>query len=254
MHPNPVDQAPPGAPQCRRAFDGLTARLRRALVRDHRHPGTERDVRRDPGDHLLGGAPRCSPWSGTQQVSTSRWCSSHSASARCSSDRSSRTTRSKFVGAVYLVWIGVQTIRHRRGLAEVTDAVEIRRHRSILFDGFVVGLANPKTIVFFAAILPQYVRTDGTPAALQMAVLGVIFVLVALASDSMWALATGTARSWLTGSPRRLERLTGVGGLRDRRARREPRPQQTIDLIAHSVGATCRPRRPSVSPLRVVDR
>jgi threonine/homoserine/homoserine lactone efflux protein len=116
-------------------------------------------------------------------------------------------------GALYLVWLGVQTFRRRRELAQVDDATELQPHRSILLDGFVVGAANPKTIVFFAAVLPQYVRPDGAPAALQMAVLGLIFVAVALASDSVWGLAAGTARSWFARSPRRLERLGGAGGL-----------------------------------------
>jgi threonine/homoserine/homoserine lactone efflux protein len=119
----------------------------------------------------------------------------------------------KFVGALYLVWIGVQTFRHRRQLARVADATEIQPHRSILLDGFVVGASNPKTIVFFAAVLPQYVRPDAAPAPLQMAVLGLVFVAVALVSDSVWGLAAGTARSWFARSPRRLEHLTGAGGL-----------------------------------------
>ncbi len=119
----------------------------------------------------------------------------------------------KFVGAIYLVSSGIQTFRRRRELAQVDDATELQPHRSILLDGFVVGVANPKTIVFFAAVLPQYVRPDGAPAALQMAVLGLIFVVVALASDSVWGLAAGTARSWFARSPRRLERLGGAGGL-----------------------------------------
>lgn len=76
---------------------------------------------------------------------------------------------------------------------------------------FVVGFANPKSIVFFAAILPQYVGSEGAPAAVQMALLGVIFVLVALATDSVWGIAAGTARKWFADSPRRLERL-GVAG------------------------------------------
>ena len=118
-----------------------------------------------------------------------------------------------FVAAWYLVWLGVQTFRRRRELAQVDDATELQPHRSILLDGFVVGMANPKTIVFFAAVLPQYVRADGAPAALQMAVLGLIFVAVALASDSVWGLAAGTARGWFARSPRRLERLGGAGGL-----------------------------------------
>jgi threonine/homoserine/homoserine lactone efflux protein len=119
----------------------------------------------------------------------------------------------KFVGALYLVWLGIQTFRRRRELAQVTDVTEIRPHRSILLDGFVVGISNPKTIVFFAAVLPQYVRADAAPAALQMAVLGLVFAAVALASDSVWGLAAGTARSWFARSPRRLGRLGGAGGL-----------------------------------------
>jgi threonine/homoserine/homoserine lactone efflux protein len=119
----------------------------------------------------------------------------------------------KFVGALYLVWLGVQTLRRRRDLAQVVDATEIRPHRSILLDGFIVGVSNPKTIVFFAAVLPQYVSADGAGAAVQMAVLGLVFAAVALVSDSVWGLTAGTARLWFARSPRRLERLGGAGGL-----------------------------------------
>jgi threonine/homoserine/homoserine lactone efflux protein len=119
----------------------------------------------------------------------------------------------KFVGALYLVWLGIQTFRRRRELAGVADATEIQPHASILLDGFIVGISNPKTVVFFAAVLPQYVLPEGAPAGLQMALLGLVFVAVALVSDSMWGLAAGTARSWFARSPRRLERLGGAGGL-----------------------------------------
>jgi threonine/homoserine/homoserine lactone efflux protein len=119
----------------------------------------------------------------------------------------------KFAGALYLVWLGVQTFRRRRDLAGVADATELQAHRSIVLDGFVVGLANPKTVVFFAAVLPQYVTNGGAPASVQMAVLGLVFVAVALVSDSVWGLAAGTARSWFARSPRRLEQLAGAGGL-----------------------------------------
>lgn len=119
----------------------------------------------------------------------------------------------KFVGAVYLVWLGIQTFRRRRELAHVVDATEIQPHRSLLIDGFIVGIANPKTVVFFAAVLPQYVRADGAPAGVQMAVLGLVFMAVALASDSVWGIAAGTARTWFARSPGRLEQLGGAGGL-----------------------------------------
>lgn len=124
-------------------------------------------------------------------------------------------TAVKLIGAGYLVWIGVQAILHRRENARLSLAVDDAdavTHRSLLVDGFVVGVANPKTIVFFAAILPQFVHSDGAPAGVQMLVLGLIFAVIALASDSVWGLAAGTVRQWFVQSPRRLEFVGALGG------------------------------------------
>jgi threonine/homoserine/homoserine lactone efflux protein len=119
----------------------------------------------------------------------------------------------KFVGAAYLVYLGVQAIRHRRRSAMATDLALVPKSSwRLVRDGFVVGVANPKVIVFFAAILPQFVDEGGAPAGLQMAVLGLIFVGIALVSDSTWGLMSGTARQWFAGRPRRIERLSAFGG------------------------------------------
>ena len=121
----------------------------------------------------------------------------------------------KLAGAGYLVWLGVQAIRHRRDVDAPARDPEVARPGStlsVIRDGFIIGIANPKAIVFFAAILPQYVNPDGAPPQLQMLALGVVFVAVALISDSAWAFAAGTARNWFAGSPRRLGRLSAVGG------------------------------------------
>ena len=126
-------------------------------------------------------------------------------------------TAIKLIGAVYLVWLGVQAIVHRRANAALSTAIDaagaISTHRSLFVDGFVVGVANPKTIVFFAAILPQFVQAGGAPAGVQMLALGVIFAVIALASDSVWGLAAGTARTWFVRSPRRLEAVGAAGGV-----------------------------------------
>jgi threonine/homoserine/homoserine lactone efflux protein len=120
----------------------------------------------------------------------------------------------KLVGAAYLVVLGIRAIRHRHRLAEVVDAaVAPRSARRILREGFVVGVTNPKVIVFFAAILPQFVDNDLGHPAVQMLVLGLIFVAIALVSDSMWGLAAGTARVWLGRSPRRLAAIGGTSGV-----------------------------------------
>jgi threonine/homoserine/homoserine lactone efflux protein len=120
----------------------------------------------------------------------------------------------KVVGACYLVYLGLSAIRHRRRLSEalIGDAAPVSLRR-IVADGFVVGITNPKVFVFFAAVLPQYVNPEGGPAAIQMAVFALLFALIALASDSVWGLAAGSASAWFGRSPRRLEAIGGIGGL-----------------------------------------
>jgi threonine/homoserine/homoserine lactone efflux protein len=123
-------------------------------------------------------------------------------------------TTVKLVGAAYLVWLGVRTFRRRRSLAAaLTGPIEQRSDSRILREGFVVGLTNPKAAVFFAAILPQFTEPSAGHVPLQMLALGVVFILIALVLDGIWALAAGTAREKLAASPKRLEAIGGAGGV-----------------------------------------
>ena len=120
----------------------------------------------------------------------------------------------KLAGAAYLVYLGVQALRHRRDLASALNAqVESKTARRIFLDALVVGAANPKAVVFFAAMLPQFVDRASHHVPVQMMSLGAVFFLVALISDGTWALAAGAARTWLSAQPRRLELVGGAGGL-----------------------------------------
>jgi threonine/homoserine/homoserine lactone efflux protein len=120
----------------------------------------------------------------------------------------------KLAGAAYLFFLGVRTIRERKALRRVLDQPVARYGQgTILRQGFVVGLTNPKTTVFFAAILPQFVVPSAGNVQLQMLVLGLVFVVIALVSDSAWGLAAGRARSWFERSPRRLEAAGTAGGV-----------------------------------------
>jgi threonine/homoserine/homoserine lactone efflux protein len=120
----------------------------------------------------------------------------------------------RLAGAAYLIFLGVQAIRHRRSLAAVLDGTTPPAGtRRMLRDGFVVGLTNPKAIVFFVAVLPQFVDRAAGHVPLQLLMLGAIFVAIALVSDGMWALLAGTARSWFTRSPRRLALIGATSGL-----------------------------------------
>ena len=121
----------------------------------------------------------------------------------------------KWFGAAYLVLLGIRKIRDRKALAAALGAGALapRSLRTTLREGFVVGATNPKGILIFTAILPQFVDRSSGHATVQLLLLGVICITIALLSDSMWALGSGTARSWLGRSPARLERLSATGGL-----------------------------------------
>ena len=119
-----------------------------------------------------------------------------------------------FVGAAYLVYLCVQAIRHGHNHTRLAATVSKRRSvLRLLREGFFVGVSNPQTIVFFLAILPQFVSYRIGAIPLQMAILGLIFFAMALVVDSMWALATGTAQAWFAPKPQRLSNISAGWGV-----------------------------------------
>lgn len=120
----------------------------------------------------------------------------------------------KLAGAAYLVYLGVQAVRHRRSLQGTLDArAEPRKTAGLLWDAFVVGVANPKGAIILSAVLPQFIDRSAGHLPIHMLTLGATFVVVSLAANLIWALGAGVARSWFTRSPRRLEAVGGAGGM-----------------------------------------
>ena len=97
----------------------------------------------------------------------------------------------KFAGALYLVWLGVQALRSPRPRDTAAEAPAPAAPARVFRDGFLVALLNPKTTIFFAAFLPQFMATT-TPTITQTLALAVTFIAVAGVSDSMYALAAGS--------------------------------------------------------------
>lgn len=118
----------------------------------------------------------------------------------------------QIAGGLYLVWLGIGAWRHRTAHAnEMLNAGEVAPSlRRTIREGFMVGLLNPKSFVFFAAIFPQFVDRSRNVVS-QMLVLSVIFVFIAFVSDSTWGILAGTARGWLASSPGRLVILRSIG-------------------------------------------
>jgi len=123
-------------------------------------------------------------------------------------------TAVRLAGAVYLVWLGIQAFRHRNSLAEVLDGGaaprgDVRAAR----EGLVVGITNPKAVILFAAVLPQFVDRPAGHVPVQMLILSAIVIVIGLVSDSCWGLTASIVRSWFARSPRRLGLVGGAGGL-----------------------------------------
>lgn len=118
-------------------------------------------------------------------------------------------------GGLYLIYLGIDAIRQRAVHAsDMTNQGPIGpTPMQSIRDGFWVGVLNPKAIVFFAAVLPQFVDINGGKVTTQLLFLGLTFCVLAFISDSTWGLLAGTARAWLAKSNSRLELLRTVGGV-----------------------------------------
>jgi threonine/homoserine/homoserine lactone efflux protein len=121
-------------------------------------------------------------------------------------------TALKIAGALVLVWLGIQSIRHRRNFGE-TELDPVRPSATtIVRESVIVGLTNPKTIVFFVAALPQAVVPGGAVPAVQMILLGAVFLAMGTVGDSIYAVAAGTARDWFASNRRRIAAVRAAGG------------------------------------------
>ncbi|MEO0544345.1 MAG: LysE family translocator [Pseudomonadota bacterium] len=122
----------------------------------------------------------------------------------------------KLVGALYLIWLGLQLWRANGSLADVDDAKRpVRSMSGYFWQGFFVIWSNPKALFFFGAFIPQFVDPSGS-LVVQTLVLGGIFMLCATLFDGLYALAAGSAGGWLSRNKiRLLERVSGtalIGG------------------------------------------
>jgi threonine/homoserine/homoserine lactone efflux protein len=95
----------------------------------------------------------------------------------------------KYAGAAYLIYLGVQALRagRRPEAAGVGQAQAVH----VLRDGFLVALLNPKTALFFAAFLPQFMTPEAATIP-QAVLLGGLFVLIAMCTDAVYALAAAS--------------------------------------------------------------
>ncbi|HET6855900.1 MAG TPA: LysE family translocator [Streptomyces sp.] len=122
----------------------------------------------------------------------------------------------KLAGAAYLVYLGAHAFRHRKDFKMASAATPGAQHargdvRTVM-DGVAVGVTNPKGIIFFAAVLPQFVDHAAGQLPAQMLLLGLVPITIGLVTDTLWGLGAVAARGWFARSERRLSMIGGAGG------------------------------------------
>ncbi len=119
------------------------------------------------------------------------------------------------LGGLYLIYLGVQALRHRRAHVDAMLTVDEAKPSParIIREGFMVGVLNPKGLVFFAAVFPQFIDPDGGPVTIQLLIFGAIFAVLCILLDGTWGLIVGSSRDWFVNSDGRLLTLRIIGGL-----------------------------------------
>ena len=130
-------------------------------------------------------------------------------------------TALRFVGSAYLIWLGIDMIRGAKADAQVTldvEKVEQKPFSSIIWQGIIVEVLNPKTVLFFALFLPPFINAgdiQGTDAnvTMQLLVLGALVPLTAIPSDLVVAFMGGTMAKVINREKAMRERMAWAGGL-----------------------------------------
>lgn len=120
----------------------------------------------------------------------------------------------QWFGGSYLIYLGYQAIKSSTAHAEEMSKIQKDKPSTLktISEGFWVGALNPKSVVFFAAILPQFTDRARGHMTSQLLLLGIIFAIMAFLSDSSWGILAGTLRKWLATDVKRLVRLRVGGG------------------------------------------
>lgn len=119
------------------------------------------------------------------------------------------------LGGIYLIHLGIDAYRHRHEHAD--DMIKIEEVKpsnfQILRQGFTVGALNPKALVFFSAVFPQFVDAESGSITIQLLVFGIIFAVLSFLLDGMWGLLVGSSRDWFVTSKNRLVVLRVIGAV-----------------------------------------
>lgn len=119
----------------------------------------------------------------------------------------------RWIGAAYLIWLGIKAWRTRTQEAAGDASIGARAPkpmRTVVLQGFLIAITNPKAILFYIAFLPQFLDPH-RPAAPQLLLMSATMIVMALISDSGYALLAARARGWFV-TPRRRRLQSRISG------------------------------------------
>jgi threonine/homoserine/homoserine lactone efflux protein len=121
----------------------------------------------------------------------------------------------QILGGLYLIHLGISAYRYRREHAD--DMIKVEEFRpsylQTLRQGFTVGALNPKALVFFSAVFPQFVDSEVGSITFQLLIFGLIFAVLSFVLDGTWGLLVGSSRDWFVTSKNRLIYLRTIGAV-----------------------------------------
>ncbi|CAB4344385.1 MAG: LysE family translocator [Actinobacteria bacterium] len=117
-------------------------------------------------------------------------------------------------GGLYLIYLGIDALRHRvQHASDMVDVEEVKpKYARVIREGFMVGVLNPKALVFFSSVFPQFVDSKAGSITTQLLMFGLIFSLLSMSLDGMWGILVGSSREWFANSQSRLLFLRTIGG------------------------------------------
>lgn len=118
----------------------------------------------------------------------------------------------QIIGAVYLGYLGIQTIRSRGDRIQVNESITFTPLPKLAKEGYFVGFSNPKVVVFYIAVLPQFVNSAGN-FTLQLLLLGLLFETMGITGDLLYSLLASAARDWIFAKSQRLSLIVASGGV-----------------------------------------
>ncbi|ELR68428.1 RhtB family transporter [Fulvivirga imtechensis AK7] len=119
----------------------------------------------------------------------------------------------KYAGAAYLIYLGVKALISKNDTTGLNVEVKKQKLNKVFFQGMIVNVLNPKTALFFFAFLPQFINPAAGSPTVQIFTLGLLFIILSIVSDGIYAMLAGSIKGFLHRNPVRIKIQKYISGV-----------------------------------------